>query len=228
MTLEAPAIALVHADKIPVLTQHFSSGLGQTFTLKTREKDEGKEKHEHLLQLLNFSMYDPDELLYKTGTTQFPLIIVLEVTSTRKRPQSQSTFCTFFRQDGDCWDIKVLKQKALVNGLTYELQEVYGIDGSVTAAPQAEQNNVAGYENKADRTSTVKNEIKIPEGAECIICLCETRNTTILPCRHMCLCSECAEALRKSSSTCPVCRTPVKALLQIRVEAKETTATEAE
>ncbi|RLN31488.1 hypothetical protein BBJ28_00025769, partial [Nothophytophthora sp. Chile5] len=71
-------------------------------------------------------------------------------------------------------------------------------------------------------------EIEIPEGAECIICLSEPRNTTVLPCRHMCLCSACAETLRKSSSTCPICRTQVEALLQIRVEAKETTEAEEE
>jgi E3 ubiquitin-protein ligase MGRN1 len=113
-----------------------------------------------------------------------------------------------------------------VDGLTYELQEIYGIDGSVAAAPKTERNGKAG-EGQTD-SQAAKDEIEIPEGAECIICLCEPRNTTILPCRHMCLCSECAEALRKSSSTCPICRTHVEALLQIRVEAKETTTTEAE
>lgn len=104
-----------------------------------------------------------------------------------------------------------------VDGLTYELQEIYGIDGSVAAAPK---------HDGGDATATTgvggsKDEIEIPDGAECIICMSEPRNTTVLPCRHMCLCSECAEALRKSSSTCPICRTRVEALLQIRVEAKE-------
>lgn len=111
--------------------------------------------------------------------------------------------------------------------MTYELQEIYGIDGMVAAAPKTERTGAAG-EGTIDAAQAPKDEIEIPEGAECIICLCEPRNTTILPCRHMCLCSECAEALRKSSSTCPICRTRVEALLQIRVEAKETTTTESE
>ncbi|GMF09428.1 unnamed protein product [Phytophthora lilii] len=165
------SFALVHAEN-PVLTQHFPSGLGQIFVLKganseTEEapKEEGLEKQDPPLPLLDFSAYESDEL---------------------------------------------------VDGLTYELQEIYGIDGSVAAAPKTERNG-AGGDAQNDTSQTAKEEIEIPEGAECIICLCEPRNTTILPCRHMCLCTECAEALRKSSSTCPICRTHVEALLQIRV-----------
>lgn len=111
----------------------------------------------------------------------------------------------------------MLKQKIQVKGLTYELQEIYGIDGTVAAAaPKTDHGDAV-----ADSDAKHNDEIEIPEGAECIICMCEPRNTTVLPCRHMCLCSECAEALRKSSSTCPICRTRVEALLQIRVDSKE-------
>ncbi|EEY57645.1 uncharacterized protein PITG_00207 [Phytophthora infestans T30-4] len=227
------SFALVHSDKNPVLSQHFPSGLGQVFVLKGSEKEENtvkeeeQEKPEQPLPLLDFSSYDPDEFVYKPGTAQFPLIIVLEVASDKKRPQSQTTFCTFVKKGEDSWDVKMLKQKILVDGLTYELQEIYGIDGSVAAAPKTERNGASG-DGQSDTTQAAKEEIDIPEGAECIICLCEPRNTTILPCRHMCLCTECAEALRRSSSTCPICRTRVEALLQIRIEAKETTTTEAE
>ncbi|KAG7387524.1 hypothetical protein PHYPSEUDO_014046 [Phytophthora pseudosyringae] len=226
----ASSFSLIHADKNPVLTHDFPSGLGQIFVLKGGEKEEDAAKdedEEQPLPLLDFSTYGLDELVCKTCTTQFPLIVVLEVSSDRKRPQSQSTFCTFVQKGEDLWDVKMLKQKILVDGLTYELQEIYGIDGSVAAAPKTERKGADG-DGQADKTQTPEDDIDIPEGAECIICLCEPRNTTVLPCRHMCLCSECAEALRKSSSTCPICRTPVESLLQIRVEPKETTTTEAE
>ncbi|GMF25010.1 unnamed protein product [Phytophthora fragariaefolia] len=119
------------------------------------------------------------------------------------------------------------KPGAMQFPLIVVLEEIYGIDGSVAAAPKTERSGT-GIDGQADAAQAPTEDIEIPEGAECIICLCEPRNTTILPCRHMCLCSECAEALRKSSSTCPICRTRVEALLQIRVEAKETTTTEAE
>ena len=31
---------------------------------------------------------------------------------------------------------------------------------------------------------------------ECVICMTEPRDTTVLPCRHMSMCSECAKVLR--------------------------------
>ena len=33
-------------------------------------------------------------------------------------------------------------------------------------------------------------------GADCVVCMCEIRDTIILPCRHLCLCYTCAESLR--------------------------------
>ncbi|KAG7396486.1 hypothetical protein PHYBOEH_002193 [Phytophthora boehmeriae] len=224
------SFTLAHQDKTPVLLQEFTAGLGQNFTLTDDEapkEEEGQQNLQRPLPLLDLSAYRDDELIYRPGAMQLPLIVVLEVASERKHPQSQSTFCTFVKK-GESWDVKMLKQKILVDGMTYELQEIYGIDGSVAAAPKGGDRTSEAGDGQTDTTKTAKDEIDIPEGAECIICLSEPRNTTILPCRHMCLCSECAEALRKSSSTCPICRTRVEALLQIRVEAKETETTEVE
>ena len=58
-------------------------------------------------------------------------------------------------------------------------------------------------------------------GAECVVCISEARDTLILPCRHLCLCSACAENLRYQSSNCPICRAPFRALLQIRALQKK-------
>jgi len=41
---------------------------------------------------------------------------------------------------------------------------------------------------------------------ECVICLTHKKNTTILPCMHVCLCVECAESLSKTNPVCPLCR----------------------
>lgn len=41
---------------------------------------------------------------------------------------------------------------------------------------------------------------------ECIVCLSEVKDTIVLPCRHMCLCSECANTIRGRSDKCPLCR----------------------
>ena len=52
---------------------------------------------------------------------------------------------------------------------------------------------------------------------ECVICMSEPRDTTVLPCRHMCMCSECAKVLRLQSNKCPICRTSIESLLQIKI-----------
>ena len=83
----------------------------------------------------------------------------------------------------------MLKQKIQVGNTVYELQEIYGID--------QQQDDI--------------------DGKECVICMSEEKDTTVLPCRHMCLCSECAKQLRYQTNKCPICRTPVESLLQIKV-----------
>ncbi len=52
----------------------------------------------------------------------------------------------------------------------------------------------------------------------CVICLVNDRDTTVLPCRHMCMCHECAQELRKQTSKCPICRNQVESLLHIRMQ----------
>lgn len=39
---------------------------------------------------------------------------------------------------------------------------------------------------------------------ECVICLTDPKDTVLLPCRHLCVCSECFRHVDK----CPVCRSP--------------------
>ncbi len=55
------------------------------------------------------------------------------------------------------------------------------------------------------------------KGIECVICMCEIRDTLILPCRHLCLCKLCAINLRVQSNNCPICRIPFIALIQLKL-----------
>lgn len=75
------------------------------------------------------------------------------------------------------------------------MQEIYGI---------TEANNAANAEG--DYTS------------DCVVCLSNRKNTTVLPCRHFCMCNECAKALLKRSRTCPMCRLPITSVLQIQIQ----------
>lgn len=100
--------------------------------------------------------------------------------------------------------LRALKQKIFVDGLCYLLQEIYGIENKLVSKP-------IGDEDTDDN------------GSECVICMCDTRDTLILPCRHLCLCNSCADSLRYQANNCPICRAPFRALLQIRAVQKNVT-----
>ncbi|KAJ3682638.1 hypothetical protein LUZ60_015211 [Juncus effusus] len=115
----------------------------------------------------------------------------------KRGSNSQITQAVFERREKGGYGVRVVKQILWVNETRYELQEIYGIGNSVEG------------ENDAN-----------DPGKECVICLSEPRDTTVLPCRHMCMCSECAKVLRFQSNRCPICRQPVERLLEIRVNNK--------
>eukprot|EP00792_Barthelona_sp_PAP020_P002290 TRINITY_DN13754_c0_g1_i1.p1 TRINITY_DN13754_c0_g1~~TRINITY_DN13754_c0_g1_i1.p1 ORF type:complete len:285 (+),score=62.68 TRINITY_DN13754_c0_g1_i1:30-884(+) len=47
----------------------------------------------------------------------------------------------------------------------------------------------------------------------CVICMCNKKDTMILPCRHYILCSECANILRTNNDVCPLCREHIESFL---------------
>jgi E3 ubiquitin-protein ligase MGRN1 len=53
--------------------------------------------------------------------------------------------------------------------------------------------------------------------AHCVVCLTNRKNTTVLPCRHFCMCDECAKLLLKRTRTCPMCRLPISSVLNIQI-----------
>jgi hypothetical protein len=54
---------------------------------------------------------------------------------------------------------------------------------------------------------------------DCVICMSNSVDTAALPCRHLCLCNECAVLLRNNSNKCPVCRSRVSKM--VRLQRKE-------
>jgi len=119
--------------------------------------------------------------------------------------QSQTTYVELRTSSSSEWTAHVLKQKIWVQGSSYELQEIYGIDSCANGAPL---------------TGTLADD----DGKECVICLCEPRDTTVLPCRHLCMCADCAQRLRSqpSGNVCPICRNPCESLLEIKVVESQT------
>lgn len=128
----------------------------------------------------------------RNNSEAFPVVISLNSTSVNggKPASSQTTYANVLKKS-DKYSLQILKQKLVVEGHdhAYDVQEIFGI-----ASTNDEEDN------------------------ECVVCMCEPRDTTVMPCRHMCLCHECAESLRKQTNKCPICRESVQSLLRINID----------
>jgi len=171
--------------------QFVAKGLGQPFRTRSDKP-------------LDLSLFRPEHLTYDSSHGRYPIVICLEVApgaGPTSKVSSQTTFANLVKSaEGDGHTLRLLKQKIQVEGHSYELQEIYGIEGQGQA-------RAAGAGTPADDSG---------EGPECVICMSSVRDTTVLPCRHMCMCAECAKVLRLQSNKCPICRTAIQSLLQIK------------
>ncbi|KAK3002554.1 hypothetical protein RJ639_022037 [Escallonia herrerae] len=140
------------------------------------------------------------------GEDVFPLVISAETCGpssstdehltdlpTKISTQKQITQAVLEKKNGEPFTVRVIKQILWIEGNRYELREIFGIGSSSEGL------------NDGD------------SGKECIICMTEPKDTAVLPCRHMCMCSECAKELRLQSNTCPICRQPIEELMEIKI-----------
>ncbi|XP_022934614.1 probable E3 ubiquitin-protein ligase LOG2 [Cucurbita moschata] len=180
----------VKEDILQPVTVHFEQGLGQKFRQPSGTG-------------IDFSKFEESEFLKVNDTDVYPLAVKAEASTDSQtgpdgtlvpEPMNAQITQAVFEKDKGEYQARVLKQILWVNGMRYELQEIYGIGNSV--------------EGEVDGNDP---------GKECVICLSEPRDTTVLPCRHMCMCSGCAKVLRFQTNRCPICRQPVDRLLEIRV-----------
>ncbi|XP_006649760.1 probable E3 ubiquitin-protein ligase LOG2 [Oryza brachyantha] len=187
-------LTAVKEDLIKPVTVSFKEGLGQKFRQPSGTG-------------IDFSMFEKSELLKQGDMDVYPLAVKAETRPVdqqlegedqkTKTPNSQITQALFEKKESGDYQVRVASQILWVNGTRYELQEIYGIGNSVEGDVDAND-----------------------PGKECVICLSEPRDTTVLPCRHMCMCSECAKVLRYQTTRCPICRQPVERLLEIKVNNK--------
>lgn len=145
---------------------------------------------------IDFSMFNESELIKEGDMEVYPLAVKAEAApfgdGGSRILNSQITLAVFKKKKGE-YQVRVVKQILWVNGMRYELQEIYGIGNSVDCSFDGND-----------------------PGKECVICLSEPRDTTVLPCRHMCMCSGCAKVLRFQTNRCPICRQPAERLLEIK------------
>lgn len=171
---------------------YFSKGSGQVYSSSAKHR-------------IRPSLFEDGELEFcPLKSSFFPVVVQIDVNEEEYLGHSNITLATFEKMCDGSYTIKPIKQKQMVDGLCYLLQEIYGI------------------ENKVNQKSVKEEEYDLEEtGLECVICMSDMRDTLILPCRHLCLCRECAESLRYQANNCPICRSPFHALLQIRAFVKK-------
>jgi E3 ubiquitin-protein ligase MGRN1 len=147
---------------------------------------------------------------------------------------SQTTFAAFsFDGDSRPDGVKALKQKIEVGHTRYVLQEIYGLDASAAAALSRTQQETDPSSSSILNQNTASGDVALDDVkveseysatsdddgmSECVICMTEPRDTTVLNCRHMCLCHKCADELRFKSNKCPICRQPISSLLRLKVK----------
>ena len=81
------------------------------------------------------------------------------------RAQAQTTFASVENAGASAFAVSVLKQKIWVDCVSYELQEIFGIEHCSTGTPA----NADGADDDGE------------SGKECVICMTEPRDTTARP-----------------------------------------------
>lgn len=152
-------------------------------------------------------LHSETELAFSPEKDMLPIAVHCVAEEGEEPRQSHLTIGVVERHTDGQFVLKALKQKLFVDGLSYLLQEIYGIENKVVGEGRAYTDNC--------ETDDVEDT-----GAECVVCMSDMRDTLILPCRHLCLCNTCADSLRYQANNCPICRAPFRALLQIRALAK--------
>jgi hypothetical protein len=156
------------------------------------------------------------------------------------RVRSLTSYFTLQRRNGgSLLGAKLLSQTAVLSsGLRYAINELYsgagdeGKEGSFgasaaaanAAAAQGSAMSAAGtvVSGLPPSASSISNAAVSGGVGECVVCLVETKDTAILPCRHMCLCHECARIVkRQTPPRCPVCRAQVGSTVRITSPAQE-------
>nr|QBK85861.1 MAG: ubiquitin-protein ligase [Marseillevirus LCMAC101] len=98
-------------------------------------------------------------------------------------------------------DEKVIK--ALEEQLRSMSQRVTNAESSAAEKEQGTQTLL----EDAKRRLELSSEEAVASGTEdCIICMTEQTTTAIIPCGHTAFCGDCAHALEKRRSKCPICR----------------------
>eukprot|EP00756_Hemistasia_phaeocysticola_P007159 Hpha_TRINITY_DN14145_c1_g2::TRINITY_DN14145_c1_g2_i1::g.11089::m.11089 len=177
----------------PVWTSKFETGTGIKVTTGA----------------LDVSSWPIEGLSPSADMRRWPLVVALQCEpptcqeNPTGKPQLQYNYMSIDGAQRQTPTVKL--QKLQIGSDVYELEPIYG--AVAEAADTASQDGggiaeVGALVAEVDESETT-----------CVVCLTEQRDTLVMPCRHMCLCSGCAESVSKQG-TCPICRTRIQGLLK--------------
>ena len=125
---------------------------------------------------------------------------VFVVSLTSDTDVSMYTCCTVV-QNAHSWTCRVNSQYLIMQRQIFLVEDIYGT---------VKEDFIVLNHPSNPRDSQVPKE--------CVVCLSAPRSVLAVPCRHLCLCPECAEVLRCAetpNAACPVCRQPFEALCEV-------------
>lgn len=122
------------------------------------------------------SSFNKNDLFYRAideygnfdRTVPFPIIIQVTAEEGSETRQSHSLIATVERNSENQFHIKPFKQKIIIDGIAYLIQEVYGIE------------NKNSGQTSVDRPSNYSDNELEDDGSKCVICMSESRDTLIL------------------------------------------------
>ena len=146
------------------------------------------------VNILNPSLYKEVDLT-EAKDDYFPVVLMIETEyppdyKGKAKKSCQITYGKFNLENSE-YSFHWEKQKFLFNNRMFDLGEIFGIEGGTA--------NLVNDTNKL-----------------WVICFTNDKDTVVLPCRHMCLCMECSQIVRRQSNNCPICRTKVSTFIQIK------------
>jgi len=97
-----------------------------------------------------------------------------------------------------------------------EAAEIMGAEPSVAIACLYNMQARGEPTDQLDILMAEINKQKV-QTRECAICLTNQVNSLCMPCRHSATCIDCAQTVMEQNARCPICREPIKEILQIYI-----------
>jgi hypothetical protein len=175
----------------------------------TRVRIDGEQDDAELATQLNMEGVSEQEMKYtKAYPKQRPCVLVVGYTDEEGQESIEHTSIDLNPSARRA----VIGQIVEVGGACYEAENVFGGEHEVLVG--VVNSDAEGGDGGSSPATGVTADID-DEDNLCVICLTNEKDTAVIPCRHLCLCKDCASTLMQHTPKCPVCRGPIAQLLHM-------------